>query len=544
MPLVVVAPLLSSCGDDSPTQSQSPVASVTVAPDSADLFEGDTVRFVAVLRDAEGDVLSDRAIVWSSSSPDVASVDADGLVLGETSGSASIEASSEGVAGSGGVIVLQLPASITLSPDSFTVVPGETMRFNPTLLGERGDTLPDRLVSWSSGDTEVATVDADGLVTAVGMGSTTIIGSFDAFADSSRITVTTTTPFSLVSVWWSHACAVTTSGAAYCWGSNGYGQLGDGSRNHSETPVRVLGGLTFVSIAAGYVQTCGVTATGAAYCWGSNFYGALGTEQTTEMCGSRPCSTTPIPVEGGHAFRMVSSGEHHVCGVTTDNEAYCWGRNHDGQLGNDSTTQTCSANPCSDVPLRVVGGLDFESVSLIGIAHSCGLASGGQVYCWGHGPNNWDPAPEPGGLSFSSFNGGSFHNCGVTADFTGYCWGNGARGELGNGSLEESPLPIPVLGGLTFGSISAGGHHTCGVTTDGAAYCWGEAENGQLGSDWAPDCEDFGGDPCNWTPVPVMGELSFESVSAGYERTCGITKLGALYCWGRGDPTPVLITIP
>jgi alpha-tubulin suppressor-like RCC1 family protein len=525
---------------------------VTVLPDSADVFRGDTLRFNAVLSDAAGNQISNRTVTWSSTDPDVASVDEDGLVLGVGSGSAAIEATADGVSGAAALTVLQLPASVILSPDSFSVVPGETMRFSVTLLGEGGDVLPDSLVSWSSGDVAIARVDAEGQVTAVGSGSTTITANFSGNEGSSRITVATATPMSLVSVWSGHICAVTTGGAAYCWGRNSHGQLGDGSEVGSDSPVAVVSGLTFTSIATGEHHSCGVTSTGATYCWGSDIFGELGTVQPTETCGPTfiPCSKTPLLVDGGHTFAMVSSGENHVCGATTDNEGYCWGNNEHVQLGNDSTTQTCNGpTPCSRTPIRVRGGFEFESMSAFAYGQSCGLSSTDLAYCWGFnqvGVNSITPVRVPGILSFSSIDAGLLHNCGIALDGTAHCWGFGPLGELGDGSQgsdAKTSMPVPVLGGLTFASISSGGFHSCALTTDGAAYCWGLSRAGQLGSD-SPSQPCFGDFPCNTTPVPVMGGLKFESIVAGTERTCGITELGSLYCWGWDEFTPALVTVP
>jgi hypothetical protein len=122
----------------------------------------------------------------------------------------------------------------------------------------------------------------------------------------------------------SHACGLTADGSAFCWGENGQGQLGDGTTTDRTDPVAVAGGLRFTSIEAGASlftggHTCGVTAAGIAYCWGSNGLGQLGTGGTPAL------SAVPMQVGGGHTWRMVSTGHERTCGVTTANVAYCWG---------------------------------------------------------------------------------------------------------------------------------------------------------------------------------------------------------------------------
>ena len=90
---------------------------------------------------------------------------------------------------------------------------------------------------------------------------------------------------------YNHTCGVTTSGDAYCWGKNSFGQLGDGTTTDRLTPTPVIGGLTFPAISAGGNHTCGVTPSGDAYCWGDNTSGQLGDGTTTD-------SSVPVPVSG------------------------------------------------------------------------------------------------------------------------------------------------------------------------------------------------------------------------------------------------------
>jgi alpha-tubulin suppressor-like RCC1 family protein len=154
--------------------------------------------------------------------------------------------------------------------------------------------------------------------------------------------------FVALSTGYFHACGLTQGGAAYCWGGNFAGELGNGSAagpqqcaaggasyGCSTTPVAVSGGLTFGSLSAGQWTTCGVTTGGVAYCWGSNGYGQLG--NGTSVFNLNP-SPAPVPVSGGLTFASVSTGYLHTCGVTTQGAAYCWGDNSEGELGDGSTT--------------------------------------------------------------------------------------------------------------------------------------------------------------------------------------------------------------
>jgi len=279
-----------------------------------------------------------------------------------------------------------------------------------------------------------------------------------------------------------YTCGLTTDNRAYCWGSNTDGQLGDGTTTNHLTPVATAGERRYREVRAGFAHTCGATMGRRAYCWGNNSQGQLGD-------GTRITRLIPTPVAGGLKFRqMGEGGEFSTCGVTPGHHAYCWGLNTDGQLGDGTTNSHLT-------PVAVVGGLRFRQVNATGIGrHTCGVTSGAQAYCWGRnaygqlGDGTGSSAVRPvavlGGLQFESVTLGGEYTCGVTTGGLAYCWGfNNPFGTLGDGTTNQSSTPVAVAGGLQFGygALEAGLVHTCGVTTDAEAYCWGDNLWGQLG---------------------------------------------------------------
>lgn len=297
-----------------------------------------------------------------------------------------------------------------------------------------------------------------------------------------------------------HTCGVTTANVAFCWGTNSFGQLGNGTEFAFQSPHQVAGGLAFRQVSAGILHTCGVTTSNVAYCWGHNQAGELGD-------GTTNGSLVPVRVARNFAFRQVSAGEQLTCGVTTDDLAYCWGANSNGQLGigNDEGPESCftgdNTETCSTRPVRVRRGLAFRQVS---------AALG--------------------------------HACGVTTENVAFCWGSNGFGQLGNRTNTGPELcvngnpcstrPVRVAGGLAFNGVAVGVFHTCGVATSGTAYCWGANGSGELGVGSRTGPEKCFGAPCSTRPVAVVGDRVFRSVRAGATYSCGVTMGNVALCWG------------
>ncbi len=175
--------------------------------------------------------------------------------------------------------------------------------------------------------------------------------------------------YTALSLGWNFTCALD-GGRAFCWGENANGQLGDGSITDRRAPVLVAGGLTFRSISAGATHACGITPHGEAYCWGNNYGGQLGD-------GTRSSREVPTAVKTSLRFVAIATGALHTCALTSDGEAFCWGRDNYGQLGDGGGTQD------SAEPVRVVGDHSFAAIRAFG-SHTCATTTSGDAFCWGY----------------------------------------------------------------------------------------------------------------------------------------------------------------
>jgi alpha-tubulin suppressor-like RCC1 family protein len=317
------------------------------------------------------------------------------------------------------------------------------------------------------------------------------------------------------------ACAVTTAGLAYCWGTNGSGQNGIGNTDANPSPKAVL-------VAAG---------TGAS--------GAMNGKTVTSI--------------------FVSS--NHTCAIDSLGASYCWGASSQGRLGNGSDGSVISTPVATTVQSRSLKFTDVVTAN-----HTCALESGGTVYCWGGGANGRlgmgleDSTVDADGVR--TFNGhgsptqiktsGALkgktivsidnHNtttCALDSDKYLYCWGSDTQGLLGPDAKEDAAEATLVDKGTMAGKkvnlYQAGAGLICIVDTTNAVSCWGDDAQGQVGDDSEGRALD---DPLRFAgkrtvPTAVVGLPTNEKIvdlalSRG-DVACVLTDAGSVWCWGANS---------
>ncbi len=275
------------------------------------------------------------------------------------------------------------------------------------------------------------------------------------------------------------------------------------------------------TVSGGSLHTCAVTTKGKPLCWGSNSNGQLGNNSATD-------SDVPVAVYGlTKGVKAVATGYAHSCALTTKGKVWCWGDNNYGQLGDNTTTDSLK-------PVAVYKLTGVKSISA-GDYTTCALTTKGTVKCWGYGANGelgnnaTLNSSQPVGVyklkHVTALTNGSFHACALVSGGKPVCWGYNSVGELGNNTNTSSPKPVAVYG-LSSGvkQVSGGSYHTCAVTSKGAVRCWGYNAYGQLGDNTTTTAVQ---------PVHVSGLNSgMKSVDAGYASTCVLSKSGKVKCWG------------
>lgn len=321
-----------------------------------------------------------------------------------------------------------------------------------------------------------------------------------------------------------HQCVLLRSGTVRCRGVNTHGQLGTGrpmTESFSNTYTEVPGLLDITQLVTSNLHpvSCALSRQGHVYCWGSNQHGMLGVgHRGDEICGlfgqTVPCRSRPAELEGLQGVRKIAASSVSVCAVRGDGTVACWGQPsllvpQGGELPNTS--------------LRVRDVVDLWPVGLDWVVR---LRNGDYRHFTSDGQ-----AELPSSAMIGSTCGA--HLCFRLPDATIRCMGHNAYGQLGDGSLQDSYIPIDP-GMRSVSSVTTGLNHTCVETSSGETFCWGSSRRGEIGEAGSASIHGaaYGSVHCVVRPVKLGSAPRFVELIAGASSTCGFLNDGLVSCWG------------
>ncbi|MFL5352544.1 PKD domain-containing protein [Archangium sp.] len=315
-----------------------------------------------------------------------------------------------------------------------------------------------------------------------------------------------------------HSALVKQDGTVWAWGSNAYGNLGDGTTTTRKSPMQVPGLSGVTAIDAGVAHMLALRQDGSVWAWGYNLYGQLGNATNTDR-------SSPASVPGLSTVTAIAAGDYHSVALRQAGTVWTWGYNFGGQLGNGSTTDRTS-------PGQVPGLSGITAISA-GAYHTVALHQDGTLWAWGSNDGQLgdgtttrrtSPIQVPGLSGITAISASHLHTLALRQDGTLWAWGQNAQGQLGDGTTlnRTSPVQVPGLSGVT--AISAGQFHTAALLQDGTVWTWGRNNLGQLGDGTTTD---------RASPAQVPGLSGITAISAGAYYMLALRQDGTLWAWGN-----------
>ncbi len=283
------------------------------------------------------------------------------------------------------------------------------------------------------------------------------------------------------------------------------------------------GGVVPIAIATGNWHSCMRFSDQSVRCTGRNNQGQIGNNSLSN-------TSDPVAPNGLVNAATVRAGGEHTCSLINDGTMQCWGTNYTGQLG-DGTIGGFAMVP------QPVHGISGAISAVTGGFHTCAILSDHTVRCWGrnqdgqigNGDSTTDvtlPVAVTGLGAVADLSAGGYHTCALMPDSTVRCWGRNGRGALGDGTIDNKSTPSPVSGMTTAAALAMGGYHSCARLQNGTVQCWGDSGFGQIGN---PSLA------FSSVPATVNGISGAVAITSGWWHSCALLSDGTVRCWGDNE---------